>query len=62
MESTFVIARRSKCRANVRHEKDLFGRSDRPLTNDHRSRIEPKTSASEYTIPDNENDDEIVLI
>lgn len=42
MESTFVIARRSKCRQNVRHQPQPFRSTEcPPLSNEPGSRIPP---------------------
>jgi len=63
MESTFVIARRSKCRQNRRQEGSLFIGPDRNRLPDNGERqIEPRHSPAPDTAAIDDDDDEIVLI
>jgi len=63
MQSTFVIARRSKCRQNVRQQNHLFARPECPRTpNEREPRIESDAFRPQEIAPTGDDEAEIVLI
>jgi len=63
MQSTFIIARRSKCRQNVRRENHFFARPECPRTpNESESRNESGAFRLQEIAPTEDDEAEIVLI
>jgi hypothetical protein len=63
MESTFVIARRSKCRQNAGHENQRFARAEYlPEPDETASRIQPQHLGDSPPAIHDDTDSEIVLI
>ena len=63
MQSTFVIARRSKCRQNSPQEpRHLPGTDRNRLPDEHQLKLEPRQTVPPNTPAPDNDDDEILLI
>ena len=62
MQSTFVIARRSKCRQNSPQDPRHLAGTDRNRLDEQRLNLQPRQTVPASTALDDDDDDEIFLI